>query len=375
MSTNIPINKTFVLKAYQHHHRHPPLRKFTTTMAAKTSQKQNQPIIISRQYKNELLANRPQSRQQQLKSTRKIANESEEKPWPMHWQILGYSLVMLTIPVSIATFAVESYTFRDYILENNILYGQEIISFLREHFGPQIMHYPELSLEENNDSFISQKEQRYFNYTNDAPSIQISQNNIENEFMNDQRVEVMLNNGLSLCYLLKGNVLMNMDSLKDALQASIIFDNDGSDHDDRDVRVTLDFLDHDDGIEGFDNNNELIEIGSINNYDATQKSIIKEIRKASSAFSTWHYFPNTNNNNATSTTSTSKNNNDVKLLSDKEIQISKFQYREKELLTELNDNFSTKSIDELMNELNYVRKELYKLEGRWMRWGWVSLFR
>ena len=57
-------------------------------------------------------------------------------------------------------------------------------------------------------------------------------------------------------------------------------------------------------------------------------------------------------------------------MSEKEIQISKLKHRQEELLKELNDNFSTKSID----ELNVVRRELHRLEGRWTRWYWISLF-
>ena len=57
-------------------------------------------------------------------------------------------------------------------------------------------------------------------------------------------------------------------------------------------------------------------------------------------------------------------------MSEKETQISKLKHRQEELLKELNDNFSTKSID----ELNGVRRELHRLEGRWTRRCWISLF-
>lgn len=341
---NIP-HKTFTRKVCS------PPRKFTTTVVVKSS-KPNHPVIISRQYLNELRQN--SAHRGPLKSSNN--KSGSDKPWPKNWRIFGYTVFCLSIPCSFATYTVEQNWIREYLLENTT-YGKDAIAFLRNNFGHKILYHPELDSTSN--SYIELKEERYFDHDNDLPSTQTSQDGI-NEHLEypSYRVEVMLNDGLSFCTVLKGNILMNLESLKQAFQGSTYLDEN-----ERDIRIAIEFLDD----EEYDNQEE----NSLTQFDeevvGTNKTALgkSEVRTLSSSFSTWHHFPTANDD----TTATSN------ILSDKEMEISKLQHREQELTTMLDDKNCTASVDELINELKDVQKALYKVKGKWIRWGWVSLFK
>ena len=303
------------------------------------------PIITSRQYKNELLSKRPPTTKPPKPNH--IIPDSE-KPWPKGWQILGYTVLVLTIPCSVATYIVENHWIREYLLENTNHYVKDMISFLRENFGPRVWYYPELK-----DGFVEMKEEHYFDYMNDYPMVHKAEIEIEDLMdYSNYRVEVMLNQGLSFCYVLKGSIIMNLESLKDALNVSTILDGD------KDVSISVDFLDD-------DNYEEELTSTTPDEIKET-KDNHTQIRKVSSAFSTWHHFPPAGSTDLTMT--------NTGAMSEKEMKISKLEYREKELNALLNDKDCTASVDDLISELKDVRRDLYRLKGKWVRWGWVSLF-
>lgn len=284
--------------------------------------------IMSREVWQELVSKQPKL----IPKKEAKPKEADKSDWPKSIYIVGYILLISCIPASIGVTIVEQEWFRLYIKANEEnTWGNRIANFLRLHFGPTITYHPKL--EDQNGLHVSLEEERSFDHRDDSPSVRIAQNAVKSMKRQKYRVLISLMQNdqevNQFCTVLDGSIQMNDEEIRKHLKT---IDDSFDSYD-----ISIDFLDED-------------EEKSLH---APEKKKNPTYQNLTSVYSAWHYFPPTVPTFET--------------VSQKQIDISNLEYREKELSDMLNDVNCKRDFDEVKEELKSTRYELWKLKSGWSR--------
>lgn len=344
----------------------------------------NPPLIVSRRAFQRLSQQYPQyfesSKKNALRSGNKASTskKKEDTPWPKSLQIAGYSAIALSIPYTIGTIISESPRLRDLLEEGgdsngDMTLGQSVVSWVRWGWGDTEIQgipyvessHPKSTVYESNSQ--TDDTTQLISLKNDVPSKvrseqAIIQQNIQsnvkvrmNTISNDRHqfgddINAIVGEEKT-GYISGETMLTNSDNIYTKMTGN---EKEPSQH------LTLLFEDDD---------QEMYEKESMNGasfseqVEDTNTSAFDQLKSLTSIWSLWYINPTASSTTTTSNGSIStKSTSNANRYDATQLRIDELEYDIADLRKALQDPLTTRSIDDMEQEITLYRDELRTLK-------------
>jgi len=329
------------------------------------------PIVSRRELRK--LCQENQNLSKSSLSSKKSFGAAEESSWPRSLQIAGYTAVALSIPYSICTYISESPQLRSRLEgdvnpktdHDSLNVGRNIVRWVRMYWGKEEDVPYSSRIGTNVEE--GKKKETPLSFQNEASS-KIRNEQVFISQMINSSVNVEVSKGVGEDYL-KGSVPGTVNTRDYNLIWSYVSgrkqkENRNDQHGLRNLRFEFQ-NEEKENIE-----NPFIEdSNTMMNSDYLETKSLEEstfdldgemLRKLTTTWSFWNYFPTSINSNLNKPESESSRSD----LENKQLQpqIAKMEWSISELQKSLNDPLCTKDRDDMQQELEEIRKEMFRLK-------------